>query len=164
MGLKTLFFTLKIEIGKNCINRSVKGITKNIIVNFDKIWLNMFRTGRDINFGSKNAVFYLKNWNRKKMYHQKCKEYQQDHYCKFWTNLVEDVPSNKMLFFTLQFWNRKKCINRSVKGTHKNISVNFDEIWFNNSVFWPKTFISARLEHLESNFFKICNKVLVATL
>ena len=61
LGQKTLFFTLKIEIGKKCINRSVKGVHKNIIVNFDEIWLNMLRTERDISFGCKNAVFHLKN-------------------------------------------------------------------------------------------------------
>ena len=52
-GQKTLFFTLKIEIGKNCISRSVTGTNKNIIAKFDKIWLNMFRMVRDISFGSK---------------------------------------------------------------------------------------------------------------
>ena len=62
MGEKTLFFTLKIEIGKHFISLSAKGTHKNIIAKFDTIWLNMFRMGRDIlNFGSKNAVFHLKN-------------------------------------------------------------------------------------------------------
>ena len=59
--------------------RSVKGINKNIIVNFDEIWLNMCRTGRDTSFGCKNAVFHLKNWNRVKLYQQKYKGYGQEH-------------------------------------------------------------------------------------
>ena len=76
LGQKTLYFTLKIEIGKNFtlkieigkkyINRKVKGVHKTIIVKFDKIWLNMFRTARYTKFRSKNAVFHLKNLNRKK--------------------------------------------------------------------------------------------------
>ena len=44
-----------------CISRSVKGRSKNIITNFGKIWLNMFRTGRDTSFRLKNTLFHLKN-------------------------------------------------------------------------------------------------------
>ena len=51
------------------------GTHKNIIVNFDEIWLrlNMLWSERDISYGCKNAVFHLKNWNRIKLYHQKYK-------------------------------------------------------------------------------------------
>ena len=38
---------------------------------FDKNWLNIFRMGRDTRFGSKNAVFNLKNLKRKKLNQQK---------------------------------------------------------------------------------------------
>jgi hypothetical protein len=43
------------------------GRNKNTIPKFEVILLNMFQTGRDTSFGSKNVVFYLKNLNRKKL-------------------------------------------------------------------------------------------------
>ena len=41
-GLKNTVFTLKIEIRKKCISWSIKCANKNIIVNNEEIWLNMF--------------------------------------------------------------------------------------------------------------------------
>ena len=111
LGQKTLFFTLKIKIGKKFISTSAKGTNENIIAKYDKIWLNMFRTGRDTRFGSKNTVFHLKNWNRTKLYQQKCKGYQQEHYCQIWQNLVEHVPNRERYKFWMKKhknWNKKK--------------------------------------------------------
>ena len=72
-GSKNAIFYLKKFKQEEIVPAEVlKGSNKNIIVNFDEIWLNMFRMGRDISFESKNAVFYLKNLNRKKLYQQKC--------------------------------------------------------------------------------------------
>ena len=60
-GLKNVVFYLKFKQEKIVLSRSAKGTNENIIAKYDKIWLNMFRTGRATRFGSKNAVFHLKN-------------------------------------------------------------------------------------------------------
>ena len=57
---KTLFFTLKIKIGKKFISRSAKGPNKNIIAKIDNIWLNMFRMGRGTILGLKTLFYTLK--------------------------------------------------------------------------------------------------------
>ena len=49
---------MKIEIGNNCMSRSLKGTNKNIIAKFDKIWLNMFRTGRDVQDLGQKTLFF----------------------------------------------------------------------------------------------------------
>ena len=59
---------------------SAKGTNKNIIAKFDKIWLNIFRMGRDISFGSKIAAFTLKM--RYKIFATKLGlGYPKEHFC-----------------------------------------------------------------------------------
>ena len=64
------------------------------------------------------------------MYQQKCKVYQQEHYCQFWQNLVDHASNGKRYkFFTLKIEIGKKCINSSLKGTNKNTIAKVDKIW-----------------------------------
>ena len=61
-----LFFTLKIKIVNNFMSRSVKAPTRTLLSILTKFGLTCSKQEEIQDLGEKNAVFHLRNWNKKK--------------------------------------------------------------------------------------------------
>ena len=119
------------------MSRSVKGTNKNIVANFDKIWSNMFQTGRDTSFGSKKVVFQLKNWNWKKCINRRVKGTNKNiilNFDEIWSNMFrmgrDIILGLKTLFFTLKM--RYNIFARKLGSGYPK--EHFCEIWLKSAL------------------------------
>ena len=125
------------------MSRSVKGTNKNIVANFDKIWLNMFQTGRDTSFGWKTQFFTLKIEIRKKCISWSVKGANKNIIANFeeiWLNIFRTGRDtrfgSKNAVFHLKNWNRKKLYQQKCKGYQHE---HYCQIWRNlveHDKFW----------------------------